>query len=458
VIARKPALKRAVAGAPGRRVAAASDQRPVAIIGAGPYGLATAAHLRAAGVSVRVFGDVMSFWRRHMPRGMLLRSRLRSSHISHVGGKLTIEAFEADRGREVRRPSLTLEEFVDYGRWFQSRAVPQLEPRQVRLVEAEPDGFRLTLDDGEEFAAARVVVAAGLGPFGRWPAPLRGLPSETVSHVVDHHDLSGFEGRQVLVIGAGQSALESAALLKEAGAGVELAVRAPAVRWLEPGDAARRHRWPLPPTDVGGAVNAWLVAVPDVFRRLPARARPVVAYRAIRPAGADWLRARLEDVPMSTGRSVRSAQAQNGRVRLQFDDGSASVVDHIMLGTGYEVDVRRYPFLSEGVREGLHLAEGYPVLERGLESSVAGLHFVGASAAVAFGPIMRFVVGTWYAAPAVADVIAEARRVPLRPSYPRAREARGASRAPRPDSASRGRQPARPAGRPAPSSSKARMN
>jgi FAD-dependent urate hydroxylase len=400
-------------------LAAPSTRRPVAIIGAGPYGLATAAHLGAAQVPVRVFGDVMSFWRRHMPRGMLLRSRLRSSQISHVGGSLTIEAFEADEARMVRRPSLTLDEFVDYGRWFQARAVPQLESRQVRAVDAGPDAFRLTLDDGEELEAARVVVAAGLAPFGRWPEPLRGLPRELVSHAVDHADLSTFRDRRVLVVGAGQSALESAALLKEAGASVELVARAGSVRWLEPGGAAPVRRWPQPPTDVGGAVNAWLVAVPDVFRRLPPQTRPGVAYRAIRPAGADWLRPRLEGVGMSVARSVTSAHAEDGQLRVELDDGTGWLGDHVVLGTGYEVDVRRYPFLSDGIRDALRLSGGYPLLTRGLESSVPGLHFVGAPAAESFGPIMRFVVGTWYAAPSVAGVIARGPRVPLRPSYPR---------------------------------------
>src|SRR5213079_230240 len=53
----------------------------VAIVGAGPYGLSAAAHLRAAnGLDVRVFGEPMSFWERHMPKGMLLRSPLEGSH------------------------------------------------------------------------------------------------------------------------------------------------------------------------------------------------------------------------------------------------------------------------------------------------------------------------------------------------------------------------------------------
>ena len=45
---------------------------------------------------------------------------------------------------------------------------------------------------------------------------------------------------------------------------------------------------------------------------------------------------------------------------------------------------------------------GYPILNSGLESSLPGLHFVGAPASESFGPIMRFVVGTWYAGPVIA--------------------------------------------------------
>jgi hypothetical protein len=41
---------------------------------------------------------------------------------------------------------------------------------------------------------------------------------------------------------------------------------------------------------------------------------------------------------------------------------------------------------------------GYPILGRGFESSIPGLHFLGAPAAWSFGPTMRFVSGSWYAA------------------------------------------------------------
>ena len=46
----------------------------IAIVGAGPYGLSAAAHLKAKGFAVRVFGEPMEFWADKMPAGMLLRS------------------------------------------------------------------------------------------------------------------------------------------------------------------------------------------------------------------------------------------------------------------------------------------------------------------------------------------------------------------------------------------------
>ena len=95
----------------------------VAIIGAGPYGLAAAAHLRAAGVEARIFGRPMEFWRERMPTGMLLRSSWSASHISDPYGRFTLEAFEKAGGVRLPRP-IPLGQFVDYGVWFQRQAVP----------------------------------------------------------------------------------------------------------------------------------------------------------------------------------------------------------------------------------------------------------------------------------------------------------------------------------------------
>jgi predicted ATP-grasp superfamily ATP-dependent carboligase len=395
---------------------------PAVIIGAGPCGLAAAAHLRAYGVAVRVYGEPLEFWSLRMPEGMLLRSRRRSSNIADPRRGLTIADYERAEGRALRSPSLTREQFIDYGQWFARQVVPDIDTRRVSSVACAGSGFRVRLADGEELAASRVIVAAGLVPFMYRPEPFASLPAQLVSHAYDHHDLGRFAGRRVAVIGAGQSALECAALLHERGAVVEVLARAASVRWLpddtRPVVPAAGWAWrpdvPLPPTDVGGRLTGWAAATPDAFRRLPARVQPDFAFRCIRPAGSGWLRDRLSDVPISCGAVVAEAREHDGEVTLRLRDGSSRTVDHVLVGTGYRVDVRRYPFLAPELAASIAVADGgYPVLGPGLESSMPGLHFMGAAAAHSFGPIMRFVVGTWYSAPAVARKVAGRRQPPI---------------------------------------------
>jgi predicted ATP-grasp superfamily ATP-dependent carboligase len=425
------ALRRGRHGRPGYTEPDVRDRRQrrrprgpeVAIVGAGPYGLSVAAHLRDADVAVRVFGEPLEFWREQMPKGMILRSRKRSSHIADPRRRLTIDHFEADQSRRVRSPSLTLEEFVEYGLWFQRQVVPDLEHRRVSVIERADGRFRLELADGEECLADRVVVAAGLFPFAYKPEPFASLPADLASHSSEHSDLTAFSDRTVLVVGSGQSALESAALLAEAGARVEVAARAPGVFWLADDGSKRpfHHRlWsllPLPPTDVGGFSTGWTAATPDFYRRIPGRLKPVVSYRCIRPAGSGWLRPRLEEVPLRMDRLATAAEASNGHVRVELADGSETEVDHVLLGTGYAIDVTRYPFLGKDLAAEIETVGGYPALRRGLETSIPGLHIVGAPAAMTFGPIMRFVVGTWYAAPATARRIMGRPQPPLRRSF-----------------------------------------
>jgi len=411
-------------GPQGARSAAGAGRRadPAVIIGAGPCGLAVAAYLRDYGADMRVFGEPLEFWSQRMPEGMLLRSRRRSSNIADPRRALTIADYESAEGRALRSPSLTREQFIHYGRWFARQVVPELDTRRVSSVARAGAGFRLRTDDGGELAASRVIVAAGLIPFIYRPEPFASLPSSAMSHAYDHDDLAGFAGRRVAVIGSGQSALECAALLHEHAADVEVLARTEAVHWLPddtlPAAPAAGLSWrpsvPLPPTDVGGVVSGWAAATPDVFRRLPADKQPDLAFRAIRPAGSGWLRPRLAEVPITCGVSVTDARAVDGGVTLRLGDGSVRTVDHVLLGTGYRVDVRRYPFLERDLAASIAVADGgYPVLGRGLESSVAGLHFMGAAAAHSFGPIMRFVVGTWYSAPAVARRVVGRRQPPI---------------------------------------------
>jgi len=380
----------------------------VAIVGAGPYGLATAAHLRHAGLATLVFGQPMSFWHRHMPEGMLLRSSPSASSMSDPERRLTLKRYGEIQGAPPRNP-LPLDDFLGYAEWFREELALAVDTRRVTRLETDSRGFRLLLDDGEAIDVPRVVVAGGIAPFARWPPEFRELGEPLVIHSVGLRETGQFRGRRVVVIGAGQSALETAALLHEAGGEVEVIARAARVVWIPRPAERRMGRWirslSYAPTEVGPRGVSWVAAVPDVFRRLPRWIQAQIGPACISPMGAYWLRPRLSDVPVTLGRSVVSAARANGRVVLTLDEGGTREADHVVLATGFHVDVPRYDFLAPDLVRRLGLADGSPVLGTGLESSVPGLHFVGAAAAQTFGPVMRFVIGTAYAAPAVARKI-----------------------------------------------------
>ncbi len=380
-----------------------SSDGKVVIIGAGPYGLSMAAHLRAAGVPFRMFGEPMEFWQRQMPRGMLLRSSYLASHIADPRHAYSLDAYQAKTGIEVER-HIPLEHFIHYGQWVQREVAPGLERKCVRRVEPAAGGLQVEMEDGEVIATRQVVVAGGISPFAQRPPEFDRLPERLASHSADHADLAEFAGRRVVVVGGGQSAVESAALLSECEAEVELIMREPNVRWLYRSGLIHKglaRRILYAPSDVGPMGLSWLVAAPDLFTKLPRDMQDRLAYRCIRPAASSWLQPRTQRVRITTGRRVSRAAAAGDEVELALDDGSTRRVDHVLLATGYRVAVARYPFLGPRLVQALRCINGYPELAQGFESSVRGLHFVGAPSAWSFGPVMRFVAGTVYTGPAL---------------------------------------------------------
>jgi len=376
------------------------------VLGAGPYGLSAASHLKATGVDVRVFGKPMDFWADKMPAGMLLRSPRVASNISDPARRTTLDAYESSAAVPARAP-VTLETFVDYGRWFQRQLLPGLDQREIVAVNRNERGFSVALEDGEQFHAKSVVIAAGIGPFLRIPSEFASLPPSQLSHCYQGCNPKGFRKKRVAVIGAGQSALECAALLHEAGADVQVIARISELRWI--GQHPWLHR--LGPIssmlysshDVGPAGISRMVAAPKLMTQVPLQLRDKIRKRAVRPAGSQWLKARLENISISTGRFVAAANAVGTEVELKLDDGNRRVFDHVLLGTGYSVDVARYKFLSPELVSRLELQDGYPILKSGFASSVPGLHFIGATAARTFGPLLYFVAGTEFTSKELAS-------------------------------------------------------
>jgi FAD-dependent urate hydroxylase len=381
----------------------------VIILGAGPYGLGAGAHLRQIpGLDVKVFGQPMCFWKDQMPAGMLLRSSRAASNLWDPKREFTLDAYQKANGNHISSP-VSLERFVNYGLWFQQQAVPGVDQRQIASIEKDSNGFRVSLADGETVTSQRVVVASGIAPFAWRPAEFQNLTSPRISHTSQHYDLAQFRGKRVIVVGGGQSALEGGALLHENGAEVEIIIRSTSVKWLgwkkkiqSLGPVAKLfYSW----TDVGPAGISQIVSRPALLKRFPREMQDRLRVRSIRPAGASWLMARLASVPITTGRSIVSAAEDASEVCLKLDDGAERAADHVLLGTGYRVNVARYGFLAPNLLANLRLSGGFPQLGPGFESSLPGLHFLGAPASWSYGPLMNFVSGTKYAGTHLANHI-----------------------------------------------------
>ncbi|MWK35086.1 SidA/IucD/PvdA family monooxygenase [Actinomadura sp. J1-007] len=386
----------------------------VLVVGAGPYGLSVAAHLKGRGVQTRIIGVPMRFWQENMPEGMFLKSEPFASSLGspRPGGGFD----DYTSGWRAGRP-IPLGTFLAYGRWFADRLVPETEPDRVTAVERSGTGYTVTLSTGETVAARAVVMAVGVGGFAHVPDEFAGLPAELASHPVAHRDLGRFAGQDVAVVGAGQSALETAALLAESGAYPCVLARTTRLAWNAVPDASLSLvRGPR--SGLGRGWRTWLWSErPSTVRFLPERTRRRIVRTTMPPAGAWWLRERLADVPVRLGQHVTEVAAHAGRVVIQTRDHEGQVsrveADHAITATGYVCDLDRVGVLSPEIRRTVHTRHGYPVLDAGFQSSLPGLYFAGLTAALSFGPVMRFVHGSDFAAARIATHIA--RTNPSRP-------------------------------------------
>jgi hypothetical protein len=381
----------------------------VAIIGCGPYGLSLATHLTNRGIDHRIIGHPMQTWR-NMPAGMSLKSYGFACSIATPGGDLTLPAYCRERGLEDSEP-IEIATFSEYGLSVQQKLAPHAECSNVSRLEQRDGGFELTLDSGDSFVARRVVVAVGLSNFEYVPGEFAGLPADLYSHTAAHSSFAQFAGRNVTVLGAGQSALQAAALLQQAGADVTLLARGE-ISWGWRTDLSLKRslidRVRVPNSSLGGGRDNWMLEhIPMALHYAPENRRLAFTAEHLGPSGAWWLRDSVDGkVRTETGASVISASPIGSRLSLRIAKrGEAErdvVTDHVVVGTGYVIDIDRLPFLDGLLASRIARTAGSPRLSRHFESSVEGLYFVGPASAASFGPLFRFIAGAPYTTRVVA--------------------------------------------------------
>jgi len=379
----------------------------VTIIGAGPYGLGLAAHLRARGVKFRIFGESMRFWR-DMPVGVNLKSLAFATSIALPKRGYSYPQWCLDHGLEDYEPC-TMQSFAAYGCEVQKRFVPDLEEVRVTKVEMRHNTFEVTLASGERFSSRKVVVCTGLSGMAHVPSELRELGPDRMRHTFDISDYNEFKDKTVAVIGAGASAIEAGALIHEAGGSSTVFARCQELVFhgREPRERPLWKRIKEPTTWLGTSRSGWVLQhLPLLVYRMPLERRTRFVKTHLGPASPWWIQDRLEHVPILLRQELLEAASAGDRVRLKFKDGDGSIqdveVDFVIAGTGYDVDVARLSFLDPEITHRIRRIETAPELTIHFESSIRGLHFVGPISFMCFGPLFRFVSGAQVASPRLA--------------------------------------------------------
>ena len=376
------------------------DETDVLILGAGPNGLALAAKLKLHGIDHVVAGQAMSFWRDHMPAGMLLRSGL-DWHLD-VGGEATLEAFAAETAPGENVLPLSRDRYLDYVEWFSRRKQLAVDSYHVDSLDMLSDGRFVASGAEGSITARAVVIATGFRDFAHVPAEMTALlPPGVHGHTCEVVDFERFRRRRVLVVGGRQSAFESAALIAEAGArSVDVVYRHPTPEFV-----ASDWSWVQPLMQRTQAEPGWYRALPDPEREaLNAR-----FWAEGRLKLEPWLAPRIAgpNVHVWPGDEIVSAAGRGDTVvDVGLKSGATIKADYVLFATGYKVDVLRLPFLaSSELSEHLEVVNGFPVLDTALQSSVPGLYFTSIAATQDFGPFFAFTVSARCSAELIGNAV-----------------------------------------------------
>jgi len=360
-------------------------QTDLLIIGAGPFGLAMAAEAQALGIDHLVLGEPMSFWRKHMPAGMILRSAC-DWHLD-PSDRDTLESFLKTRGQtptDVEPLSLAL--YLDYAHWFLAqKGIVSRNAHAVRLDQCK-GGFRAQLDGGDELGAEHVLLALGFANFAHTPPDQAAIvPAPRRSHSCDCSQPGRFAGLRVLVVGGRQSAFETSVLLAEAGAS-EVHI-------------CHRHDTPAFILSDWTWVNPMLERMarqPSWYRGLPHDARDRLNERFWaegRLKLEPWLAPRLQHpaIHIRPRTSIEEVEESASALQVRLSTGVQLEVDHVLFATGYKVDLQRVPLLADGnLLNRLETRDGFPMLDISLQTSVPGLYMTSLPAARDFGLFFAF--------------------------------------------------------------------
>jgi lysine/ornithine N-monooxygenase len=337
-----------------------------------------------------------------MQPDMQLRGSWDHMTLTGPAGRGTIWEYERETGTAKVDP-MTPPDFISYLDWFRERYVPCHINADVESVTENGDGFHVTSIAGE-WAARSLVIAVGITPFSVRPS-FAALDDTRIAPATDRDRFGDLAGVNVVVVGAGQSAVEASAYALRAGAEVTLLVRR-GLHWFvqrKPHDGQRLRWWlyrlAYPEQGIGPPALNRLVAHPDLYATLPGTVRDRLTARIMRSGASPWLQQRIRGkIDIREGVEVRAVEPRPEQLLLRLSDGSALGADRLFLGTGYRFSVDRLGFLDSAIRSKIAVRNDWPVLDRAFRTSDKRISLVGYPAEGTFGPFCRFVRGASFSA------------------------------------------------------------
>ena len=311
---------------------------PVAIIGGGMSGMAACAALRFMGVQAEIFDQSPAGFEgpwATTARMETLRSPKQLTGPALGKPSLTFRAwFESQFGLEAwdaldKIPRL---QWMDYLRWFRKvLALPVHNAHRVLAVRPRGDGvvqLDLHSPEGERTVFARHVVLAtgrdGLG--GAYvPAFAGDLPRERWAHSSDTMDYHQLVGKRVGVVGAGASAMDSAATALESGAAsVELLIRRSDIPRVNKGKGAGSP----------GLTHGHL-RLPDAWKW---KIRHYINVQQVPPPRGSTLRvSRNAHAHFNLGTAIERMEWTGEEIRVHTSKGVFHL-DFVIFSTGFRID------------------------------------------------------------------------------------------------------------------------
>jgi len=344
------------------------------IIGAGPYGLSLANYLHSQKKSFFLVGKPMELWRNHTFDSMALRSDYATSVIHSPNDRYSFERFAA----AVQRPiedffgRLSVSAYRQYLDWCQDQFKFSIEEQYVTALDIHNGTYHVKLDDGSRLRAKQVVVATGIAHHLHIPAEL--APAKQVIHSYNIEAIQSLQHQSVLVVGAGQSAAESIAVLLEHGNHVEWMTRTQPVYYSEP-------------LNLPKSVFKVVLRLPALLQYLPPETLRIALSQFSATTITPDFQPLLETLP---------------RHSILPD---VSRYDAVIAATGYCYQLNDVPFLSPTLKRRIQTYRGWPRISSQFQSSVPGLYFLGAMTEPFFGPSMKFMIGSGYAAKTLARIL-----------------------------------------------------